>query len=101
MCIRDRRYTDAPGQLDIHCSLGSSDISITLEDTPPVPAEEDIKQLFERFYRTESSRNRKTGGSGLGLAICRNIVEAHQGSIKAYLAPSGGLGICITLPTVT
>ena len=95
------RYTDAPGKLDIRSSASNSNISITLEDTPPAPAGDDIKQLFERFYRTESSRNRKTGGSGLGLAICRNIVEAHQGQIKAYHAPSGGLGICISLPKIT
>jgi len=92
------RYTDAPGQLEIHCNAGNSDISITLEDSPPSPIGEDINQLFERFYRTETSRNRKTGGSGLGLAICRNIVEAHQGHIKAYHAPNGGLGVRITLP---
>ena len=94
------RYTDAPGQLSIHCTQQVEHIEIRLEDSSPAPQQEAIAHLFERFYRSEPSRNRKTGGSGLGLAICRNIVEAHQGSIQAYQAPSGGLGVRIKLPNI-
>ncbi|HEI6912518.1 TPA: two-component system sensor histidine kinase BaeA, partial [Yersinia enterocolitica] len=53
---------------------------------------------FERFYRTESSRNRASGGSGLGLAICHNIVEAHGGKISAEHSPMGGLRITVVFP---
>lgn len=95
------RYTDAPGQLTLQCNESNKDISISLEDSPPAPPSADIEKLFERFYRAESSRNRATGGSGLGLAICRNIVDAHQGKIKAYRASSGGLGIHISFPKKT
>jgi two-component system sensor histidine kinase BaeS len=54
--------------------------------------------LFERFYRTEGSRNRASGGSGLGLAICVNIVEAHNGTIRAAHSPFGGVSITVELP---
>lgn len=92
------RYTDAPGELQIECNSEAHHIALVLEDSSPSPDGQAIPHLFDRFYRAEASRNRKTGGSGLGLAICRNIVEAHQGTIKAYHAPSGGLGISISLP---
>jgi signal transduction histidine kinase len=44
-------------------------------------SEEEIKQVFKRFYRSDSSRTRSTGGCGLGLAIAQAIAQAHEGSI--------------------
>jgi signal transduction histidine kinase len=43
--------------------------------------QEELEQLFERFYRVDASRSSHTGGSGLALAIAKSIVEAHDGSI--------------------
>lgn len=68
-----------------------------MDSAPGVPHSE-LKLLFERLYRVESSRNRLTGGAGLGLAICRNIVEAHGGNITAKPSPLGGLWIRTELP---
>ena len=61
-------------------------------------SEEQRAHLFDRFYRAEGSRSRATGGSGLGLSICKNIAEAHGGSIEAGHSPLGGLSIRVHLP---
>ena len=47
-----------------------------------IPADK-LEQVFERFFRTDDSRNARTGGLGLGLAISRAIMEAHGGTITA------------------
>jgi two-component system sensor histidine kinase BaeS len=73
-------------------------LTLAFSDSEPGIASEALPKLFERFYRVESSRNRSLGGAGLGLAICRNIVEAHNGTITATHSKLGGLEILVTLP---
>jgi len=55
-------------------------------------------RIFERIYRTISSRHRDEGSSGLGLAIAKSIVEMHQGKIWAESEPGQGLKILIRFP---
>ena len=75
-----------------------SNVVMTFEDDGEGVADVHLAHLFEHLYRLEDSRNRKTGGSGLGLSICRHIVIAHQGTISAQKASSGGLAVIITFP---
>jgi signal transduction histidine kinase len=67
---------------------------------PGVPVEE-LEKIFEPFYRSDTSRSRKTGGHGLGLAIVRKIILLHQGKIFAVRPPSGGFCMTIYLPIAT
>lgn len=60
----------------------------------------DPKLLFDRFYRTDSSRCRGTGGTGLGLAIVKSIVESHDGTVEALNLPDGGACFIIALPSI-
>ena len=92
------RYTDRPGKLRVTARRTEENIYITFDDSAPGVPEASFAHLFERLYRVDPSRNRDTGGAGLGLAICRNIVDAHQGSITASASPLGGLRIEITFP---
>ena len=62
----------------------------------PTDAQEHI---FERFFRVDKARSRKSGGSGLGLAIVRNMVERNQGTIRVESTPGIGSTFFVTFPT--
>ena len=95
------RYTDAPGELTIRLSATTDTIQLELNDSSPGVSNTDLPQLFDRLFRAEKSRNRANGGAGLGLSLCKNIVQAHDGSIIATQSNLGGLRIVIKLPLVT
>ncbi len=78
---------------------GDRTVLSVLDEGPGIP-EKDIGRLFDRFYRTESSRARASGGSGLGLAIVKAIVTAHAGEIEAANRPEGGARFAIRLPSL-
>lgn len=92
------RYALAGGKVHLGLSASQEKAHLVLEDSGPGLTSSQIDRLFDRFYRVEQSRSRSSGGSGLGLAICRNIVEAHGGTIWAEPSAMGGLSIRITLP---
>ena len=73
-------------------------LTIICQDSAPGVGLAEMKKLFDRLYRVESSRSRASGGAGLGLAICKKIVEAHEGTIVAEPSDLGGVLIKIELP---
>jgi two-component system sensor histidine kinase BaeS len=92
------RYTDSEGRLEIIAKPNDSWLTLYFQDSAPGISAEHLPHIFERFYRTEGSRNRASGGSGLGLAICQNIVEAHGGKISVAPAQIGGVCFTLQLP---
>jgi two-component system sensor histidine kinase BaeS len=92
------RYTDRGGELLIGLTVTEGHVTLEFQDSAPGVPEKELGRLFERLYRVEGSRSRTSGGAGLGLAICKNIVEAHEGTISAHPSPLGGLLIRITFP---
>lgn len=92
------RYVVGAGKIRVSLRQNQADAELLLEDSGPGLEDEQIDRLFERFYRVDSSRSRVGGGTGLGLSICKNIIEAHGGSIRVEHSALGGLKIRITLP---
>lgn len=92
------KYTDAGGELSVRLGRRGDRALVELADSAPGVSPEELEKLFDRLYRVESSRNRALGGAGLGLAICKNIVEAHEGTIEARPSPGGGVAIVVELP---
>jgi len=96
------RYTPAGGRITLAAEeAGDGDparVVLVIEDTGEGIPEPDIPHIFERFYRGDKSRSRKTGGSGLGLAIAHDIVKAHSGTISVTSAPGKGARFAIVLP---
>lgn len=72
-------------------------VKVELGDNGKGVGKGDLKNIFERFYRTDASRNSSKGGSGLGLAIAKKIIEDHGGSIWADSVEGEGTSIFFTL----
>ncbi len=93
------RYTPEGGRITMTAGVVENEVEIRIQDTGPGVAADDLDKVFERFYRTETSRTRDEGGSGLGFAIARSIVERHNGHIWAESQPGQGLTVIIRLPS--
>jgi signal transduction histidine kinase len=91
------KYTPNGGAIRILLSDSSNEYALEVIDSGPGIPDEDLDRIFDRFYRTDPSRDRHTGGYGLGLAIARQIAVAHLGRIEARRAASGGACIRISI----
>lgn len=76
------KYTPAGGTVTVMTALNRDRLTIEVRDTGTGIPDADKQRIFERFYRSDKSRNSKTGGNGLGLAIAKWIVQQHSGTIS-------------------
>ena len=92
------KYTDENGSITISVKQKKDSAELVVEDTGIGISKEDRARVFERFYRTDKSRTRKTGGAGIGLSITKAIVQAHGGTIYCESEPGTGSRFIVILP---
>ncbi|MBQ7841400.1 MAG: ATP-binding protein [Lachnospiraceae bacterium] len=92
------KYSDENGTIRITVENRENAAIIGIEDEGIGIDKEDLKLIFERFYRADKSRSRQTGGAGIGLTIANAIVKAHGGKISAESEVGHGSSFVVTLP---
>lgn len=88
-------------ELDIDVTHVQNVLRVRIQDYGIGMAKDDIPHVFDRFYRVDKARSRKTGGSGLGLSIAKTIVKAHQGTIRIESEEGKGTTFILEFPVLT
>jgi two-component system OmpR family sensor kinase len=91
-----------PENADVTVRVGTDGDNAVLEvvDEGPGMSEQEAQRVFERFYRTDSSRARTSDGTGLGLPIVDSLVHAHGGTVTVSTEPGQGCRFHVSLPRV-
>ncbi len=92
------KYNTPGGKLTLRLSREMDNAIMQVQDTGTGIPEDALSHVFERFYRVDKARSRKSGGSGLGLAIVKNMVERNQGSISVDSTLGEGSTFTVTFP---
>jgi signal transduction histidine kinase len=87
------RHNVENGWFSVKTRLAGNDAILTVANSGPVLPPEELERLFERFYRPDRSRSRKTGGFGLGLSIVKSVASAHGGTVRLAGLTEGGLEV--------
>jgi PAS domain S-box-containing protein len=93
-------YTPEGGQVQVATASEGKMVKIRVKDSGIGIASDDLKHIFERFYRADKARGTKAGGTGLGLAITKKIIEEHGGRIEVESTPGEGSLFTIFMPVV-
>ncbi len=91
--------TSENGIIEIHLEIDNQEISIKVRDDGYGIPPDHLNHVFERFYRIDRARSRRSGGTGLGLTIVRGVAEAHGGNVTARNSTLGGAEFEIRLPS--
>ncbi|CDR02780.1 sensor histidine kinase [Streptomyces iranensis] len=92
------RHTPSGGTVSLRARPAGGEVLIEVADTGSGIAADELPHVFDRFWRADKSRSRRTGGSGLGLSIVRKLVESHGGTVTVRSAVGGGSEFTIRLP---
>ena len=93
-----RAHTPAGSPVRVRVGSENGLAVVEVADSGPGLTSDETARVFERFYRSDSSRSRATGGVGLGLSIVAAVAEAHGGAVSAHSTPGDGATFRITFP---
>jgi len=93
-----RRHAGPGGRVALSARADGAGLVVSVDDDGPGIPPQQRERVFDRFHRSEPSRDRTSGGSGLGLGIARSIVELHGGRIWVDDSPLGGARVSFELP---
>jgi len=94
------KYTLEGGSISIEAKIMHSFVTIDIRDTGIGIPKEDLPRLFERFYRSDTSRTRETGGYGLGLSIAKAIIIGQNGRLRVKSKENEGSTFTLILPLI-
>jgi signal transduction histidine kinase len=92
------KYTPKGGNVNVSLNKEGKGTRLMVMDTGIGIPDEDIDQIFEKFYRIKTEETRSISGSGLGLSIVKGIVEAHNGAIHVESEVGNGTTVIVSLP---
>ena len=92
------KYADEGGEIHVMLERQGRAVHLSVFNTVESISQQEISRLFDRFYRTDRSRNSKTGGYGIGLSIASAVAAAHRGKILASSRDGRSLLITVILP---
>ena len=92
------KYTPAGGEISLALELSEGTARLSVQDEGDGIDAASLPHIFERFYRADQSRDRKTGGTGLGLSIAQYIAERHGGWLEVLSRRGVGTRMTLVLP---
>lgn len=95
LCDNAIRYNKKDGKVEVSVTQKGNNISLKVKDNGIGIPKKEQKRVFERFYRVDKARSKKTGGTGLGLAIVKHIAEQHKAEILIESQPNEGTTISV------
>lgn len=96
--VIDNALKFSAGKIVINIAEQKDIVKVSIKDMGIGISSEDLKNIFEPFYRSDPSRSRKTGGFGLGLSICKKIMDAHGGKIEIQSRLNEGTEVILEFP---
>lgn len=93
------RYSDKESNpIEISIVDTKESVEVRIKDDGVGIPNEHVSNIFEPFYRVDTSRSKRTGGYGLGLSLCKKIMDAHKGSIEIKNNSKNGITVYLKFP---